>query len=162
MENDNKEKSRTQNKREAEDLQKLGLELTRLTGPQLEQIDIPEKLKTAVIDAKSITSNIAGRRQRQYIGALMRDVDPERIRKALDMADTIVPAQSENKKNTRLWMDRLLDGGPEEVDAFIAVFPGQDRQRIRQLVRNAQKATQNRALKPLKTLERIISECLQD
>ena len=76
-------KSRTKKKKDAEELQRLGLELNKLSVPQLERIEIPENLRAALIEGKSITSNKAGRRYRQFIGALMRDVNPESIRLAL-------------------------------------------------------------------------------
>lgn len=156
MENSTGDKSRTQHKKEAEQLQKLGLELTRLTREQLEHIDLPEELRAAVIEAQAISSNIAGRRQRQYIGALMRDVDPERIRRVLHQADTCTPVESKTEKEIRMWLNRLLTGGPDDIEAFLAVCPGQDRQRLRQLVRNSKK--QGRSSKSLKLLEQLISK----
>ena len=69
---------------------------------------LPDLLLTALIEARSITSNIAGRRHRQFIGALMRDVDPEPIRQALLEIDANFPVESERVKETRMWRDKLL------------------------------------------------------
>jgi len=83
MNNGIEEKSKTQIKNEAEALQELGMELLRLPIQRLKRMALPDDLLNALIEARSITSKIAGKRQRQFIGALMRDVDPEPIRQAL-------------------------------------------------------------------------------
>lgn len=67
MENENHSISKSEKKKEAEKFQKLGLELDNLSVHQLKRIDIPEDLRTALIEGKNITSNIAGRRYRQFI-----------------------------------------------------------------------------------------------
>lgn len=139
MENETQEKSKTQIKKEAEALQKLGEQLIALPRQRLEQIPLPEDLRKAVMDARTITANVAGRRQRQYIGALMRQVDPEPIRRALDRPEAPAPAESEADRQTRDWMDRLLTGTPEALEAFLDACPELDRQRLRQLVRNINK-----------------------
>ena len=157
MEDETPYKSKTMKKKEAEDLQRLGLELNQLSVPQLERIDIPEKLKAALIEGKSITSNIAARRHRQFIGALMREVDPESIRQALLYAEEQLPVESEAEKTARIWIERLLTGSHEEMEALLCSLPGLERQRLRQLVRNIKKekpGTKNS--KSRKTLEQLI------
>ncbi|MBU6470969.1 MAG: DUF615 domain-containing protein, partial [Gammaproteobacteria bacterium] len=80
-EDDNPETpSRSQLKREVEALQKLGEQLAELPEPQLAALSLPEKLHDAVTQARRITSHGALKRQRQYIGRLMRDVDAAPIR----------------------------------------------------------------------------------
>lgn len=161
MEKDNQTKSRTQIKKEAEELQKLGVALIKLTRQQVERLALPEDLKTAVIDAQSIKSKIAGRRQRQFIGALMRGVDPEPIRRAMEMVDDTPPAQSESGKQVSLWLDRLLAGDSKNQEAFMKQYPGLDRQRLRQLVRNiTNKKSATKPAKPLKALEQLIREAV--
>ena len=153
MENDIQDKSKTQIKKEAEEIQKLGVELIKLPNLQLERMDIPNALRNALIEAKSIKSNIAGRRQRQFIGALMRDVDPEPIRLALLQTDADLPIESEIDKEARIWLDRLLKGDPDGLEEFISAFPGLERQRLRQLLRNIKKKkTPSKSLKALKQL----------
>lgn len=160
MENKIPDKSKTQIKKEAEELQKLGVALTRLTRQQLECMVLPTDLKAAVIEAQSITSNIAGRRQRQYIGALMRNVDPEQIRQALLNADTGSPVESRVSQKTRQWLDRLLTGGPGSMEDFLAACPGLERQRLRQLIRNIKKNAEGKPSKSLKTLEQLIAKAI--
>ena len=77
-------KSRTQKKKEDRALQRLGEELLALTAEQLEGIEMPDELIEAVRLGRTMTRHGARRRQLQYIGALMRAIDAEPIRKALD------------------------------------------------------------------------------
>ncbi len=139
MEDENQYKSKTQKKKEAEGLQRLGLKLSNLSVQQLENIEVPENLKTALIKGKSITSNIAGRRHRQFIGVLMRDVDPASISLALLQAEGENIVESKVAKESRVWIDKLLTGDPANMEALLHEFPGLERQRLRQLVRDIKK-----------------------
>ncbi len=154
MENDSQYKSKTQAKKEADELQKLGEELTKLSTPQLNRMGLPDALLAALIDAQSITSNVAGRRHRQFIGTLMRDVDPEPIRHALLEIDAGILVESEIIKETRMWRDRLLTDDSDSLQAFISVCPELDHQRLRQLLRNIKK--EEATGKSLKALEQLI------
>ena len=157
MEDEIQYKSRTKYKKEAEDLQRLGLELNKLSVSQLERIEIPENLRTALIEGKTITSNIAGRRHRQFIGALMRDVKPEPIRLALLQAKDDIPVELEAAKQTRMWIDRLLTGDLAEMETLLCEFPGLEHQRLRQLVRNIKKEKPGaKTFKSRRALELVI------
>ena len=163
MENDIQGKSKTQVKKEAEALQKLGEKLIKLSSQQLERMELPDNLRTALIEARSIKSNIAGRRQRQFIGTLMRNVDPEPIRHALLQINADLPIESKIVKETQMWLERLLTGDPAILEEFISVCPGLERQRLRQLLRNIKKEkTTDKSSKSLKTLEQIIMESMND
>jgi ribosome-associated protein len=76
-------KSRTQKKKEDRALQDLGEELVALPSSQLESMELPDELLTAIELAHKIKSRSARRRQIQYIGALMRHIDPQPIKAAL-------------------------------------------------------------------------------
>jgi ribosomal 50S subunit-associated protein YjgA (DUF615 family) len=65
-------------------LQSLGEQLIDLTSEQLASISLDEPLSDAVRTAKSMKAHGALRRQKQLIGKLIRDVDPEPIRLAID------------------------------------------------------------------------------
>jgi len=65
-------------------LQKLGEQLVDLSPEQLDKIDVSDDLRNAAIVAGKIKSHGARRRQLKYIGTLMRDIDPEPIRNALE------------------------------------------------------------------------------
>ena len=76
--------SKTKRKQEMLELQALGVALVALPEAQLEDIALDENLRQAVLEAKRISAHEGRRRQMQYIGRLMRDVDPEPIRAKLD------------------------------------------------------------------------------
>jgi ribosome-associated protein len=122
VEDETQYQSKTQKKKEAEELQRLGLKLNKLSAQQLENIEIPKNLKIALIEGKSITSNIAGRRHRQFIGALMRNVDPESIRLALLQAENENLVESEAEKESRVWIDKLLTGDLATMEALLCEF----------------------------------------
>jgi ribosome-associated protein len=79
--------SRSARKRHAEALQKLGVGLTRMRPAKLrelqQQLQLPEALFEALLELHHLRSGPALARQRQYIGRLMRDVDPLPIERAL-------------------------------------------------------------------------------
>ena len=77
-------KSRTQKKNEDRALQSLGEQLVALPLGQLETMELPDELLTAIELAHKIKSRSARRRQIQYIGALMRHIDPQTIEADLD------------------------------------------------------------------------------
>lgn len=76
--------SKSQRKRDMDALQDIGAELTELNEQQLASIELPENLRDAVLAARVMKRNEARRRQVQYIGKLMRQVDPAPIRVKLD------------------------------------------------------------------------------
>ena len=139
MEKSSPDKSKTRIKREAEALQKLGEKLIKLPRRQLERMDLPMDLLNALIDAQSIKSHIAARRQRQFIGTLMRDVDPAPIREALAEPFDGISNESGFDKTVQHWMDRLIAQEPAAMEAFLNACPELDRQQIRQVTRNAKK-----------------------
>ena len=129
--------SRSQLKRDMEALQRLGEELVALPENQLASIPLPEKLRDAVEFARRITSHGALKRQRQYIGKLMRDVDPAPIRTRLDElrnADRLTKARFQQ---TERWRDRLIAEGDAALSEFLSQCPNADRQQLRQLMRAA-------------------------
>lgn len=75
--------SRSARKRAALAAQKLGEALVALKPAELDALELPEELRAALSEARRLTSRAALARQRQYIGRLMRDVDPEPIERAL-------------------------------------------------------------------------------
>ena len=110
--------SKSSRKRENHELQSLGEELIDLTLEQLATIDLDRQLLDAVFEAKSITAHGALRRQKQLIGKLMRDVDPEPIRVALDVFGRNNRREKQLFREAEAWRDRLLAEGPMAVDAF--------------------------------------------
>ncbi len=122
--------SRTRLKKEANALQDLGVALAELPPQALDALALPDKLRRALAELGEIRSHGALRRQRQYVGKLMRDVDPEPLRQALEAARQ--PARDEAKqfRAAEAWRQRLLDDGDQALDAFTEAFPGADRESL--------------------------------
>lgn len=130
--------SKSQKKREMTALQEMGAELVELGRDQLKNIDLPEDLRDAVRDAQRFTQHEARRRQLQYIGRLMRDLDPAPIRAALDEIKGISAAATARLHARERLRTRLIED--EAVIGEIARdYPGADLQHLRQLRRNALK-----------------------
>lgn len=81
---DPQDKSRTRKKNEDRALQRLGEQLVTLPPGRLKRLELPDELLEAVEFARKIKSHGARRRQIQYIGVLMRHIDPQPIQAALD------------------------------------------------------------------------------
>ena len=130
--------SKSQKKRDMHELQALGEDLLALPASRVEPLDLPEILLDALKDAKKITNFEGKRRQMQYIGKLMRKVDPEPIREAVAAFKLGHAKDSLALHESERWRERLLDND-EALQAFIAEHPQVDVQQLRSLVRAARK-----------------------
>ena len=131
--------SKSQKKRDMSALQVLGQALVELPAERLAKIEMPDALRIALADARRFTKHEARRRQMQYIGKLMRSIDPAPFQAALDaMAGT---SAAENARFQRLERLRaqLLENEAAALAEIAAAHPGADLQHLRQLRRNAQK-----------------------
>lgn len=130
--------SKTQRKQEMAALQQLGEDLLRLNPAQLARIDLPDSLRDALREANRITAHEGRRRQIQYIGRLMRQVDPDPIRRAMaDATGESRAAVSLMHRCERL-RDRLLDDDTALTE-FLSDHPGADVQHLRALIRAARR-----------------------
>ncbi|TXH67326.1 MAG: DUF615 domain-containing protein [Thiothrix sp.] len=130
--------SRSHDKREAEAAQALGEKLIELRPEQLKQLDIPERLVDAVLEAKRLNNHGALRRQKQYIGKLMRQVELEPIQAKFAEWEFNSKAHLAVFHRLERWRDQLLvdDAVLEEL---LEAYPALDMQHVRGLVRNARK-----------------------
>lgn len=129
--------SRSQEKREAEALQKLGEQLISLPKKQLEMLPLPDSLRDAIEQARRITSHSALKRQRQYLGRLMREIDPQPLRSKLDELRGADKAAKARFHQNERWRDRLIMEGDAAFAEFLAQHSGADRQHLRRLMRDA-------------------------
>ncbi len=130
--------SKTKAKEASDSLQELGKRLVGVSNDRLKKLDIPETLADAVREAKKISSFGALRRQMQYIGKLMRDVDIEPIQEMLDELDGV-----SNKANARFHLlekqrEKLL-ADESLITALKNDHPDLDVSALRTLRRNALK-----------------------
>jgi ribosome-associated protein len=153
------EKSKSQVKREMLGLQSLGEQLVGLNPDQIRRIEMPQDLRDAVLFARKLKRGGALRRQLQYIGALMREADPEPIRKAFDDISRGQRAEALLFRKIEQWRDELLEGNDEVQEHILSHFPDADRQRMRRLVLNARREKEeNKPPKSSRALFRYLRE----
>ncbi|HTL25905.1 MAG TPA: ribosome biogenesis factor YjgA [Burkholderiales bacterium] len=130
--------SKTRRKQEMHALQALGVALVELAPGQLDRIELPEPLAAAVREAQRITSHEGRRRQLQYIGKLMRSVDAEPIRAALEELQGSAATVRARHRRLEQWRERLL-GDDSALTEFAREHAHADLQALRTLIRNARR-----------------------
>jgi len=129
--------SKSQRKRECDGLQKTGERLLALKPEELALIDLPAELADALQQAQRIKSRGALKRQRQYLGKLMRALDSESIEAQLDAVVHRNDVNTAHFRKIEKWRDRLLEHDSAVFDEIVAASADIDRQHIRNLVRQA-------------------------
>jgi ribosome-associated protein len=133
----NEPPSKSQRKRDAEDLKDLGDELVALPAADLEALPLAEKLRDAIDLARRITAHGAAARQRQLIGKILRKVDVDEIRAALEARALARRLEAREFHRVEAWRDRLLGEGEPALAALAAAAPGLDAGRLRALLAQA-------------------------
>ncbi len=130
--------SKTQLKAEADEKQALGEALLTLRADLMARLDLPDKLLDAIADAKRITNFEGKRRQMQFIGKLMRPLDPEPIRAAINEQLNGSAELTLALHQAEQWRDKLI-ASDEALGRWLSAHPDTDSQQLRALVRQARK-----------------------
>ena len=150
--------SKTQQKQMMHDLQVLGEALVNLPKAKLDQIELPEALHEAIRDAQRITAHGGKRRQLQYVGKLMRQVDPAPIQAKLDQWNGNHNAETARMHRLENWRTRLINDDAA-LSEFLNLHNNADVQHLRNLIRNARKeATLNKPPKSSRELFKVLRE----
>ncbi|ODU34489.1 MAG: hypothetical protein ABS92_15770 [Thiobacillus sp. SCN 63-374] len=153
--------SKSHKKREVEALQVLGEILVKLPDAQFKRIELPEELREAVAACRKITQNGALRRQKQYIGKLMRAVDPVPIQAQIDAFNGVSAAENARLHQAEKWREKLIADN-EALTLFLDKHPDTDVTHLRQLIRNARdEAARNKPPKAFREIFRLIREIMQ-
>ncbi|MGB0466336.1 MAG: ribosome biogenesis factor YjgA [Pontibacterium sp.] len=132
--------SRTQIKKQALALQALGEKLATFSKDQLKSVPMSDTLRAALEECQRIKPRSgAMKRHMNYVGRLMRTEDAEQIEQAIGLFEAGSQAHTAMFHKLERWRDRLIQGGNEELQAFIQETPEADIQHLRQLTRNAKK-----------------------
>jgi ribosome-associated protein len=154
--------SKTQRKQEMHALQALGQRLVALNAAQLASVELPEQLREAIAEAQRIRSREARRRQLQYIGRLMREVDPEPIRAQLEVWDGRSREATAAHHRAERWREQLLADDAAFTE-FARTHPRTDLQQLRACVREARKERlAGRDLRHFRELFRLIRGATAD
>ncbi|WP_318574066.1 ribosome biogenesis factor YjgA [Providencia stuartii] len=144
--------SKSEIKRDAEVLKKLGAELVELSKNELERIPLDAQLLDAIELAQKIKRE-GRRRQLQYIGKLLRSRDVDPITEALDKLKNRHNQQVVILHKLEDLRTRLIENGDDVIEEVVALFPHTDRKQLRALVRNAKKEREGN--KPPKAFRQV-------
>jgi len=136
--------SKSQRKRDLAELKSLGMELLEFSDDALRQLMLPEVLLEALRTAKRITSNNARKRQLQYIGKLLKDVDAAPLREAVDARNHQHATHTREFHQLEELRDKLILEGDRALPEVLALYPHTDRQHLRKLLRQARKELDNK------------------
>lgn len=125
--------SKSEMKRHDAALKRLGDQLVDLDPALFDELDLDERLREAVADLRRFKSREAKRRQRQYIGKLMRNVDVEPIEAMLARIADEERREKRLFREAERWRERLLSGDGDALDAFTSAT-GQDHTEVADLL----------------------------
>jgi ribosome-associated protein len=132
--------TRGEKKRRATQLERLGESLVDLAPSKLARVPMPDDLRTAVNEARRIKTNRGGyRRQVQFIGRIMRNLDAQPIADALEAMQGEDAPSARTFRAAEVWRARLIAEGDKALADLVTESPRADRTLLRQLLRQAQK-----------------------
>ena len=129
--------SKSARKRYSHDLQGLGEALIELPQTELDALALPEVLFDAVMLARRITAHGGLYRQKQYIGKLMRKIDAEPIRAAIQARQNQSRAQAAKFRHVETWRNRLVSE-PGALNELVTKYPAADRELLQRLIEQSQ------------------------
>lgn len=135
------EPSKTELKKESTELQKLGEALLTLRPDLFERLALPENLIAALDELRRISNFEGRRRQLQYVGKLMRGLEPgtrEAVREALEEQRSGSAQQTLALHAAEKWRDDLI-ADDDALQAWLAAHPATDVQQLRALIRQARR-----------------------
>jgi len=130
--------SKSARKREAATLQELGVQLAALPDREIAELDLPEKLTVALRDLRRLPTHGAQLRQRQYIGKLMRSIDPEPLLAKLKERKHRHDVEVRHFQKIENWRERLLEE-PDAVEELLDEYSAADRGELSRLLDKAAK-----------------------
>jgi len=147
--------SRTQIKHAAQAVTDLGDQIANMTDTEIKKMQLPSKFTEAIFLYKSMDKGPALKRQKLFIGKMLRQDEPliVEIKEKLAEQETKVKQQNAHFHKLEQWRDRMIEQGDDALNEFILHYPQADRQQLRQWIRNAQKeAAQQKPAKSAKEM----------
>jgi ribosome-associated protein len=151
--------SKSQRRREALELKTLARKLIGMSPTRLARIPLEPPLRAAVDEARRIRSNVAGKRQLQYVAKLLRQCDHEPISTAVADLDRDAQQLTARQHRAENWRDYLIDSGDPALSRLLQQREDVDIQAIRQLVRSARaQAASGKAPAAARSLFRLLRD----
>jgi ribosome-associated protein len=138
-ETEEQRESKSARKREAASLQELGVQLSALPDQEIKALGLPETLFVALRDLRRLPSHGAQVRQRQYIGKLMRSIDPEPVLQKLAERKQRHDLEIRQFQQIERWRDRLLSEPAAGVEELQQAYPQIDRAALLKLLDKAER-----------------------
>jgi ribosome-associated protein len=148
-------KSKTQLKKEADDIQQFGIEISNLPNHKIKELSLSDEIIDAIIFYKEIKKNSAKRRQAQFLGKLLRDFDLSNVTQEMDTLKALSRLQVKFEHEAELWRDKLIND-QSALNEYINEFQP-DLTNLNQTINAARKEFQsNKKSKNYRNLYRII------
>ena len=148
-------KSKTQLKKEADDIQQFGIEISNLPNHKIKELSLSDEIIEAIIFYKEIKKNSAKRRQAQFLGKLLRDFDLSNVTQEMDTIKAFSRLQVKFEHEAELWRDKLIND-QSALNEYINEFQP-DLTNLNQTINAARKEFQsNKKSKNYRNLYRII------
>lgn len=130
--------SKTELKKDSKKIQAFGKKISDLSLEEINSFNFPDIILKAIKDCRSITSNVAKKRQVQYLGKLLREIDLTEAYLRMDQIKNNSQIEVRNNHKAETWRHRLIND-KDSLTELIRLFPDIDRQKIRQLIQNTLK-----------------------
>ena len=138
-ESEEQRQSKSARKRDAASVQELGVKLSALPDQEIKTLNLPDNLFVALRDLRRLPSHGAQVRQRQYIGKLMRDIDPEPVLAKLAERKQRHDLEIRHFQQIERWRDRLLSEPGPGVNELLKEYPQTDRAALTKLLGKAER-----------------------
>lgn len=129
--------SKSQRRRDALELKSLARDLIAMSHSQLARVPLEEDVRAAIGEARQIRSNVARKRQLQYVAKLLRRGDAAPIVEAIEALEYDSRQLSARQHRAEAWRDHLIEQGDPALGELLRQRPGADTQAIRQCIRKA-------------------------
>ena len=148
-------KSKTQLKKEADDIQQFGIEISKLPSHKIKELSLSDEIIEAIIFYKEIKKNSAKRRQAQFLGKLLRDFDLSNVNQEMSTLKAFSRLQVKFEHEAELWRDKLINN-QSALNEYINEFQP-DLTNLNQTIVGARKEIQSdKKSKNYRNLYRII------
>ncbi len=133
--------SRTQIKNAAQAVTDLGDQIAEMPESEIKRLQLPEKFTDAIFLYKSMDIGPALKRQKLFIGRMLRQDEALliEIKEKLAESENRVKQQNVHFQKLEQWRERMIEGGDDVLNEFMTLYTHADRQQLRQWIRNAQK-----------------------
>jgi ribosome-associated protein len=138
-ETEEQRQSKSARKREAASLQELGVKLAALPDQEIKALNLPDSLFVALRDLRRLPSHGAQVRQRQYIGKLMRGIDPEPVLAKLAERKQRHDLEIRYFQQIERWRDRLLSEPATAVGELLQEYPHAAAAELKRLLDKAER-----------------------